>query len=195
MRWPIKPVSASSAQGCTSFYPQGGGRPHEKRPAVRVGVVRGNFLRQWRFVGGRCRILGLRSSMPTEGQGSAGVRPEQPSASVTAGDRVSKGARSSSGTAGCCQAINSGGLGAAPPSPHIPGSADRTEALSFHPNDVPRIHSFRLSSSLLADGAAQSIGPCTPSAMAHPIDTSRAKPRNFGVVRSRRQSGTVRDRY
>ena len=42
------------------------------------------------------------------------MRPEQPSASVTAGDRVSRGARSYSATAGCCQAINSGGLGAGP---------------------------------------------------------------------------------
>jgi hypothetical protein len=72
------------------------------------------------------------------------VRPEQPSASVTAGDRVSRGARSFSGTAGCCQAINSGGLGAAPPSPHIPGSADRTEALHFHPDLVPQVRSLRL---------------------------------------------------
>jgi hypothetical protein len=86
----------------------------EKSLVVTLGEAGRNSHRHGWLVGGRGRALGVRSSMPTEGQGSAGVRPEQPSASVTAGDRVSRGARSFSASAGCCQAINSGGLGRRP---------------------------------------------------------------------------------
>ena len=77
-----------------------------------VGV---NLLRRRRFGGGRSQGFGLHSSMPAEGQGSAGVRPEQPSASVTAGDRAWRRARSFSLTAGCCPGDKLRGFGGGAP--------------------------------------------------------------------------------